>query len=220
MAGHGCLVALSESGLVSCLLCPHHRSAGCSEPGRPRPIARAYSAAQAGHSHAVGREVRRRQFRRRRESTSDIDEPHRARIGVIGVILSPKFTKWALYAPRLDEGTDFWGIGEAVGDRRLSRKATVLAARQGTRARTRPEKPRRRAQRRPRRAGLGRGWAGQRSERHPGQGGQAGRAIYVESVEVERPQAGNKMEAMEAVERVEGFFGGWSLHEAIWLGRR
>ena len=35
-----------------------------------------------------------------------------------------------------------------------------------------------------------------------------------------RPQAGNKMEAMEAVERDEGFFGGWSLHAAIWLGRR
>lgn len=50
------------------------------------------------------------------------------------------------------------------------------STRQGTRARTRPEKPRRRVQRRPRRAGQGRtgpGWlAGQRSERHPGQGGQ------------------------------------------------
>lgn len=154
--------------------------------------------------------MRQRSFRGR-ESTSDIDEPHRARIGVTGVIQSAKFTKWTRYAPRLDEGTDFWGIGEAVGPRRLSRKATVLTARQQTRVRrTRPEKPRRRVQGRPRRAG-------QRSERHPG---QAGRAIYVEFVDVERPQAGNKMEAMEAVERVEGFFGGWSLHEAIWLGRR
>ena len=48
--------------------------------------------------------------------------------------------------------------------------------------------------------------------------GRVGRAIYVEFLDVEPPQAGNKMEAMEAVERVEGFFGGWSLHKAIWLG--
>lgn len=82
----------------------------------------------------------------------------------------PKFTKWARYAPRLNESTDFWGIGEAVGPRRLSEKPTVLTARQGQ-VRTRPEKPRRRAQRRP---GWLAGWAGQagragqRSEKHPG----------------------------------------------------
>lgn len=90
-------------------------------------------AVHAGHCTAtpVRRDVRLRQFRRRRESTSDIDEPHRARIGVIGDIQNPKFTKWACYAPRVDEGTDFWGIGEAVGPRRLSRKPTVLTSTAG-----------------------------------------------------------------------------------------
>lgn len=143
--------------------------------------------------------MRLRQSRRGRESTSDIDEPHRGRTGVIGVIQTPKFTEWACYAPRHDEGTEFWGIGEAVGPRRLSRKATVLVST------GRVDPP------------------GEAPAASAAQARQ-GRAVHVcgfcgfcgvgSLVEVERPQAGNKMEAMEAVERVEGFFGGWSLHRS------
>lgn len=158
--------------------------------------------------------MRLRQFRRRRESTSDIDEPHRARIGVIGVIQSAKFTKWACYAPRLDGG--HWISGES--EKPLGQEAVKKAHSAHKHGRGPGEDPPGEAPAASA-AQATQGRAAKREASWTGWAGWQGNSCGVSGCGT-GPKAGNKMEAMEAVERVEGFFGGWSLHVAIWLGRR